>query len=337
MALNQTQFEQRLARESLPPVVLVASAEPLLLLEAADGVRQRAREQGCVERSVFEVSSGFDWNELLMGLSSLSLFANRRLLEVRLPTGKPGKEGGEILARFAREPTPDVVLLIQAAQWSRAHETAWFKDVERHGWASVLWPLKPAEFPGWISRRLAARGLKADAQAVAILAERVEGNLLAAAQEIDKLALLQPGGHFDAASLNVLVTDSARHDVFGLVETALAGDAGHALRILQGLRSEGAQVPALLPWLASQLTLLARLAAVKDAGGNLAQAMQKAGLWQAKQQAFQRALARGGLVACERLLACLARVDRISKGREKGDAWRELERLIIGLATARAF
>lgn len=336
MALTQAQFEQRLARDELPPVVLVASAEPLLLLEAGDAVRQRARAQGYAERSVFEAGKNFDWNELLADMSSLSLFASRRLVDLRLPTGKPGKEGGEILTRFAREPVPDVVLLIQAEQWSRAHETAWFKAVDQQGWATVLWPLKPAEFPAWIRQRLAARGLQADAQAVAMLAERVEGNLLAAAQEIDKLALLQPGGRFDAASLNALVADSARHDVFGLVDTALAGDAGHALRILDGLRREGTQVPALLPWLGSQLTILLRLAAVRAVGGNLAQAMQQAGLWRAKQQAFQRAVGRARLDDYERLIGLFARVDRISKGREKGDAWRELERLIAGLAAPAA-
>ena len=336
MALSQAQFEQRLAREPLPPVVLLASAEPLLLLEAADQLRQRAREQGYAERSVFEIDKDFDWNELSADLASLSLFSTRRLVEVRLPTGRPGKEGSERLSAFARDPVPDLVLLVQAAQWSRAHETAWVKAVDSAGWLVPMWPLKPNELPGWIGRRLALRGLRADAQATALLAERVEGNLLAAAQEIDKLALLHPGATLDAPTMHALVSDSARYDVFGLMDAAMGGDAGHAVRILAGLRGEGAHIAALLSWVASQVAILVRLAAVQAHGGNLAQAMQKAGLWQSKQQSFQHALRRGQLPDFERLLAACARLDRIAKGRGDGDEWLEMERLIVGIAAPRA-
>ncbi len=332
MALTAAQLEQRLAREALPPVVLLASAEPLLLLESGDAVRRRARDAGYAERVVFDVDTGFDWGELGSGLASLSLFSSRRLIELRLPTGKPGKEGGEMLAALARQPAPDVMLLIQAAQWSRAHETSWVKAIDQAGWFVPMWPLKPAELPGWIGKRLTARGLSADAEAVALLAERVEGNLLAAAQEIDKLALLHPGARFDAAALQALVADSARYTVFGLVEAALAGDAAHALRILEGMRGEGVQVPALLPWVGSQVSLLARLAGVQARGGNLAAAMQSAGLWQSKEQVFRRALGRGRPGDFARLLAACGRLDRLSKGRGTGDPWREMERLVAGIA-----
>jgi len=336
VALTQAQLEQRLARDPLPPVLLLASAEPLLLLETSDAVRQRAREQGYAERIVFEIDNSFDWSELTASLASLSLFSSRRLIEVRLPTGRPGKQGAEMLAAFAQDPAPDTVLLVQAAQWSRAHEVAWVKAVDRDGWFVPMWPLKPNDMPGWIGRRLAARGLRADSQATALLAERIEGNLLAAAQEIDKLALLCPGATLDAATMQAMVADSARYDVFGLVEAALAGDATHALRILAGLRGEGTQVPALVPWMSSQLMILVKLAATQARGGNLAQAMQKAGLWQSKEAAFKRALGRGRLPDFERLLAACARVERISKGRGEGDAWVEMERLVAGIAAPRA-
>ncbi len=332
MPLSPAQFEQRLARDALPAVLLLASGEPLLLLEAGDAVRRRAREAGHVERTVFDVDANFDWSELDVALSSLSLFASQRLIEVRLPTGKPGKEGGEALARLARTPAPDVLLLVQAAQWSRAHETAWVKEIDRAGWFVPMWPVKPGELPAWISRRLAARGLRADAGAVAILAERCEGNLLAAAQEIDKLALLHPGGSFDAAVLGQLVAENSRHDVFGLVDAALAGELAHALRILQGLRGEGAQVPALLAWVASQATILACLAGAQARGENLSAAMQAAGLWQSKEQAFRCALARGKPADFERLQATCARLDRISKGREIGDPWVAMERVVVAIA-----
>lgn len=317
-------------------MILLASAEPLLLLETSDAVRQRAREQGYSERSVFEVDSRFDWSSLTSGFSSLSLFASRRLIEVRLPTGRPGKEGGEILRSFAKNPVPDLLLLVQAAQWSRAHETAWVKDIDRAGWLVPMWPVKPDELPRWIQQRLSARGLRADTEAVALLAARVEGNLLAAAQEVDKLALLHPGASLDAVTMQALVADSARYDVFSLVDAALLGDAGRALHILAGLRAEGAQVPGLLSWVASQVLILVKLASAQAQGANLGQAMQKAGLWKSKEALFGRALARGRPADFETLLIACARLDRLSKGRGEGDVWREMERLIAGIAAPRA-
>jgi len=328
MAMNPAQFSQMLARERLPPVILVAGSEPLLLLESADAVRQRARALGYSERTVFDVDSKFDWNELHMAYASLSLFATRKLVELRLPTGKPGKEGIEAIVAACERGSDDTLLLIQAEDWSRSHETAWFKAVEKHGAALIHWPMKPTELPKWIGNRLAARGLRADSDAVAILAERIEGNLLAAAQEVDKLALLHPGARLDAETMQSLVADSARYDVFGLVDAALAGDAPHALRMLVGLRAEGAQVPAMLGWIGQRLLILARLAAVQANGGNLGAAMQRAGLWQSQQDLYKRALSRGKPGDFERLVGMCAQIDKISKGRAAGDAWREMERLI---------
>ncbi|MBB5208553.1 DNA polymerase III subunit delta [Chiayiivirga flava] len=336
MPLSLPQFEQRLGGDTLPPAILLAGAEPLLLLEAADAVRARARTLGFAEREVHDVETGFDWDALRTSFASLSLFSARRLIELRLPTGKPGKEGGDIVAGFCANPVPDLCLLVSAAQWSRAHETAWVKSVEQAGWFVPLWPLKPNELPGWIGRRLRQRGVDAGPDAVAALVERVEGNLLAAAQEVDKLALLKPPGRLDAETMLGLVADSARYDVFRLTDTALAGDTTHALRMLAGLRGEGEQVPPMLSWIASQVQLLAQFSAVAERGGNLGQAMQQARMWDSKQGLFRRALGRGNARHFERLLADCARIDRIAKGRAGGDAWLELERLIVGIGAPRA-
>nr|WP_221282037.1 DNA polymerase III subunit delta [Chiayiivirga flava] len=334
--MSLPQFEQRLGGDTLPPAILLAGAEPLLLLEAADAVRARARTLGFAEREVHDVETGFDWDALRTSFASLSLFSARRLIELRLPTGKPGKEGGDIVAGFCANPVPDLCLLVSAAQWSRAHETAWVKSVEQAGWFVPLWPLKPNELPGWIGRRLRQRGVDAGPDAVAALVERVEGNLLAAAQEVDKLALLKPPGRLDAETMLGLVADSARYDVFRLTDTALAGDTTHALRMLAGLRGEGEQVPPMLSWIASQVQLLAQFSAVAERGGNLGQAMQQARMWDSKQGLFRRALGRGNARHFERLLADCARIDRIAKGRAGGDAWLELERLIVGIGAPRA-
>lgn len=330
------QFEQRLARPSLAPVWLISSGDPLLLLEASDALRARARALGYAEREVFEADGRFDWGQLEASFGMLSLFSSLRLIEVRLPTGKPGKEGAKVIEEYCAAPASDVLLLVTAGEWSGKHEAAWSRALDKAGCATVLWPPKPHEFPGWIARRLKSRGIDASAEASAMLAERVEGNLLAAAQEVDKLVLLAGTGRIDAAQMQALVADSARYDVFRLTDTALAGDAARALHMLAGLRGEGEHVVPMLSWISSQVQLLVQLSSVQEAGGNLAQAMTQARLWDSKQSLFKRALQRGGSADFERLLSACARIDRISKGRADGDPWRELERLVVGIAAPRA-
>jgi DNA polymerase-3 subunit delta len=336
MQMNPAQFERHLQSDSPAPVYLIAGAEDLLRIEAADALRARARAVGFAEREVFDVEGSFDWNVVRASLSAMSLFAARRVIELRLPTCKPGKDGGQLIEGFCANPPSDLLLLIVGGEWSRRHEGAWTRAVERCGVLLPLWPLKPNELGGWISRRLRSRGVSASADALALLAARVEGNLLAAAQEIDKLALLAGGETLDAERLAALVADSARFDVFGMAEAAIAGDAARALRMLAGLRGEGEQVAGLLPWLATQLHALARVADVAERGGNTAQAMSQSGIWDARQPAFRRALARVSVGRAERLAAECGRVEQIAKGRAAGDAWLALERLLVALADPRA-
>ena len=210
--------------QPLQPVYLVAGPETLRVLEAADGIRARARAEGIGEREVFDADGrDFDWNQLEQSFNAPSLFSARRLVELRLPSGKPGKEGGEVISAFCANPPPDVVLPITANDWSKAHHGKWAEAVGRIGTIAVAWAIKPHELPEWIERRLRARGLRADADAVQRLSERVEGNLLAAAQEIDKLGLLADGQVLDVAAMESLVADAARYDVFRLAEATLAG------------------------------------------------------------------------------------------------------------------
>jgi DNA polymerase III subunit delta len=345
--IRPEQFESHLAQGALKSVYLLASGEPLLLLEAADALRLRARALGFSEREVFDADARFDWGQLEASFGMLSLFASRRMIEVRLPTGKPGKDGGAVIEAFCASPAPDVLLLVTAAEWSKSHETAWVRAVDKAGGFVTMWPPRADELPAWIARRLKSRGVQATNDAAALLAQRVEGNLLAAAQEVDKLALLvNPATHevgvaarsgaLDAETMESLVADSARYDVFRLTDTALAGDAPRALHMLAGLRGEGAQVVPLLSWLATQVLALAHVAAVQAAGGNVAGAMQQSRIWDSKQPLFRRAVGRGTPAHFEALIADCARIDRISKGRADGDPWRELERLVVGIAAPRA-
>lgn len=340
MPISLAQFHKQLAAPELKPVYLLAGEEHLLLLEAADALRGRARELGYSEREVLDADGSFDWNDFAASAASMSLFASRKVIDLRLPGGKPGKDGSAALIEYCERPAPDTVLLITCTQWSKQHETAWVAAVEKAGVFAPAWPLKPNELPDWIAQRMARAGLRPDRDAIAALAERVEGNLLAAAQEIDKLKLLHGSAPLDAQTLEDLVADSARYDVFRLTDAALAGDGARALRVLAGLRAEGEQVPGLMGWLLMQLQQLARLA---GAGGNLAAAFRAERIWPAREGLYRKALQRADATYWERCLACAARIDRISKGREVdptgkaiGDAWLQLERLIAAIAQPRS-
>ncbi|HVT32630.1 MAG TPA: DNA polymerase III subunit delta [Rhodanobacteraceae bacterium] len=339
MSTSLAVFRKQLASGELAPACLVAGAEHLLVIEAADALRARARELGYAEREVLDVESGFDWNRLADAGRELSLFATRKLIDLRLPTGKPGKDGSAAIAAFCESPPPDTVLLVTANDWSKAHEGAWVRAIEQAGVFVPVWPLKRDELPGWIGARMASRGVAATPDAIAWLADRVEGNLLAAAQEIDKLALLADGATLDVAALEASVADDARYDAFRLTDAAIGGDAARALRIVAGLRAEGEELIPLLGWLLNQLHLLLRLSA---SGANAA-AFRAERIWPAREGMYRRALKAADGAHWERCLAQAARIDGIAKGqqldaagRSWGDAWRELERLVAAIASPRA-
>lgn len=332
MSLSLSQLRQHLAGDTLKPVYFLAGDEPLLLIEASDALRARARELGYLEREILDAESGFDWDDLARAASGMSLFASRKLIDLRVPTGKPNKDGAAAIIEYCQRPPPDTVLLITATQWSKQHHAAWVDSIDAIGAFVPIAPLRPDDLPAWIGQRMASRGVKAARDAIDVLAERSEGNLLAAAQEIDKLALLAGDRLLDAVTLEDLVADSARYDAFKLTDAALAGDAVRALRIASGLRAEGEQVPALMGLLLYQLQLLVRLATAP----NPAQAFRMERIYPAREAVYRKALQRGGPAHWERCLAQAARIDRISKGRGAGDAWIELERLLAAMALPRS-
>lgn len=339
MELTPERLAAQLAAEPLRPAYLIAGPEPLRVLEAADALRSQARAQGYAEREVFEAEGNQrepDWDGLHASLSAPSLFSARRLIEIRLPTGKPGKQGAELIAAFCADPAPDVTLAVIAGDWSRAHAGKWSEAIGRSGHIVVAWAVKPHELPDWIERRLRSRGLRADREAVQSLCDRVEGNLLAAAQEIDKLALLSDGETIDAARMDALVADAARYDVFRLVDAALGGQPLQVSRMLAGLRAEGEAVPALLGMVVMELQRAAALARALARGGNLASEFKAQRVWDSKQALYKRALQRHAAPRWESFVVGAGRVDRIAKGRAAGDAWQALERLLLAVAEPRA-
>jgi DNA polymerase-3 subunit delta len=305
------------------------------LQEAGDALRARARAQGFTEREVLDVEPHFDWNSLSRSGASLSLFSSRRLIELRLPTGKPDRDGAAAITEWCKAPAPDTVLMISAAQWSKKHEGAWVRTVERAG--VYVWLRAPylEQLPAWIRARMRAKGFMPGEDAIALLVERAEGNLLAIAQEIDKLAALREGGTVSAEDLESLGADNAVYDVFKLTDAAFGGDAARALRILNGLRAEGEDVIPMLGWLLNQLDLALRLASAPDFASAV---RNEYGMWPARRKLFAGALQRAGRgnAHWRRCLAECARIDRMAKGREWGDPWREMERLLVAIAQPRA-
>jgi DNA polymerase-3 subunit delta len=321
--------------QPLAPVYFIYGDETLLVNECADAIRGAAREQGYADRQVFSVESGFDWNSLLAASDSLSLFAEQRILELRLPTGKPGKEGARILREYAERPPEDTLLLIVSARLeAAARRSKWVQALDKAGVTLPVWPVETAQLPGWIDRRLSSRGMRASQDALRLIAERVEGNLLAAAQEVEKLYLLHGEGALDLDTVAELVTDSARYDVFGLVDAALAGDAGHAQRILSGLRAEGVE-PVLVLWaLSREIRSLTSMARQLQSGTSLSQVLAAHRVWDKRKPQVGAALKRIRGRQWWQLLQTCSGIDRIVKGRAAGSAWDELLQLTLRLSGA---
>jgi DNA polymerase III subunit delta len=336
MQIQPDQLESRL-RGELSPVYFISGDEPLRVMEAADAVRTRARAAGFDEREVLSVTAGFDWNSLTEAAGSLSLFSSLRLIDLRMPGGKPGDAGGKALRAYAESPPEDTLLLITAGKLEpSARKSRWVGALDKAGVVVFVWPLDSRQLPAWVRTRMQRRGLEATPEAAALMAERVEGNLLACVQEIDKLYLLQGTGRVDARDIAGAVADSARFDVYDLVDTALGGDGVRSVRILNGLQGEGV-APAVVLWaLARDLRQLSAMAQVLAGGQTLTSVIARFRIWQSRTTAFSRALQRLSGAACNRLLRRCALIDRVIKGQAAGNAWDELLQLTLCLAGVNA-
>jgi DNA polymerase-3 subunit delta len=310
---------------------LVTGAEPLLIGEACDAIRNAARERGFGDREVHFLERGFDWNALLADAANLSLFAARRLIELKLgPT--PDAEAGRMLAALAERPPEDTVLLVSGELERKVLNAAWVKAFERDGVLVLAQPVARGALPGWIRDRLGAKGVTVDRAAAELLADRVEGNLLAAQQEVERIALLMPGASLDSAAVADVVADSARYDVFELAAAAFAGQAARALRILAGLRAEGREPPLILWALLQDLRGLSRVSRAAETERSLDAAFRAEHVWSSRQGPLRAAIARLSRADIDALLVAAARVDRISKGSLRGDPWTALESLVARIA-----
>jgi DNA polymerase-3 subunit delta len=312
---------------------VVHGDEPLLALEAGDAIRAAARGAGATERDVLVAEPGFKWDAFLAANASASLFGDRKCVDLRIPSGKPGVEGAKALEAYASNPNPDNVTLVTLPRLDRtAQSSAWFAALADAGVTIAVYPVERDALPGWIAQRLARQKQRASRETLTFLADACEGNLLAARQEIEKLALLMPEGDLDQDMVERAVADVARYDVFELSHAWLAGDATRMVRILRALEAEG-DSPTLAIWqLGEDVHAIAAVAAAMRTGTPLSAAIRNARVWGKRQFALERAVKRVAATSIAGLLVAIARLDALAKGIGTGNVWDELA--TVGLAVA---
>ncbi|HEX5420692.1 MAG TPA: DNA polymerase III subunit delta [Gammaproteobacteria bacterium] len=324
---------QRHLRGELSPAYLVAGDEPLLLGEALADIRDAGRRAGFEERELHVVDRSFRWEELAGSADNLSLFALRKLVELRLASPRPGDAGARSLKRLLARPDPDRLLLvgISGKLDAATAKSAWVKAFEDAGVLVEVWPVERPELPRWIEERAAKHRLKLTRAASEALAERVEGNLLAADQELRKLALTDAGGEIDEPAILEAVANSARFDVFRLTDAVLAGNAGRALRVLAGLRAEGVP-PVLVSWaLSRELSLLTKLKFALAGGERVEAVFARHGVWRRRQSLVAGALKRYEWEGLKQLLTQTVEVDALVKGGIGARPWDALARLVTSM------
>lgn len=320
--------------QMLAPVYLISGDEPLLVNEVLDALRVAARSRGWEERESHGVERGFNWEQVSASLRNLSLFSAGKLLELRLPSATPGDEGSRQMLKLASRPADGNALVIVTPELTRKiGESAWVTALANAGvWVETRSPAL-ADLPRWIEQRFRRAGLQCDPEGLEILANQVEGNLLAAQQEIDKLALLHPPGTILTASqIRAAAADGARFDIYQLGDAALGGDVERALRVLAGLREEGIAAPLVLWSLARESLVLVDAGVRASREGSALKGVQGAGVWQSRTDLYVRALKQHKASGLRRLLSMVTRADQIVKGARPGEPWNALLELTLALA-----
>jgi DNA polymerase III subunit delta len=333
MLLRAEELERHLAR-GLAPLYVIHGDEPLQSLEAADAIRAKARALGFAEREVLTVERGFDWGLLAASGANLSLFSSKKLIELRIPGGKPGTEGAAAIVQYCSALVADVLAIVTLPKLDRrSQDTAWFKALTREGALINTFQVERAQLPQWIAARLARQKQKASRETLQFLADSVEGNLLAAHQEIQKLGLLFPPGELDFDAVCGAVLNVARYDAFKLNEAMLAGDKARLARMLDGLKSEGEAPPKILWVLSDEIRAVAKVQAGLAQGEDLQRLYGNNRVWgEARQRAVAAAARRLKATALAAALRHAARIDRTIKGLARGDVWDELLQLCLRFA-----
>lgn len=328
MRLKLEQIEANL--KTLKPIYLVSGDEPLQVGEAADSIRAASRKAGFSTREVLNVATDFEWNELSVATDSMSIFAEKKLIDLRLPSGKPGVDGAKALVSFCQNLHEDTVLLITAPKLEKsALKSKWLTQIDQVGVLIQIWPLEGKPLIQWLQKRSQKRGLKIDTDGLKLLATRVEGNLLAAAQEIEKLYVLFGETVISRATIEEAVVDSSRYDVFKLTDCVLSGRASRSVRILNGLKAEGIAAPVVLWALVREARLLLTIKTAVNEGKNKEAVFKSHYLWDKRKQLISAILPKIELATLQQIILLGSKVDRQIKGQETGDCWETLLSLCL--------
>ncbi len=321
MNVRPDQLKSSLPKQAYP-LYFVFGDEPLQQMESCDQIRAYLRSQEYSEREIFDIDANFDWQNFTEASASMSLFAERRILELRLPSGKPGRQGAQVLKDYCQRPAEDVVVLINAGKLeASAKKSAWFKAIEKTGMVTQCWPVRADQLAGWVKQRFQLSDMQPDQDVVTYVSQQVEGNLLAAAQEIDKLYLLIGPGKISYADVAEAITQQSRFSIFELVDVMLQGDQARVVRIVDGLKAEGTE-PVIINWtLAKDLRLLCLAAANPS---NADYVLTQSRVWKSRQPLFKSCLSRHSPRFFQAMLKRCARIDQASKGVVKANVWDEL-------------
>lgn len=336
MRINHDQLASKLSQK-LGPLYVITGDEPLAQMESLDALRNTARKQGFEERLSFTVERGFNWQQLTASGQEMSLFATRRIVEVHIASGKPGTDGSKALQAYAARLPDDTLTMITLPKLDKQGQAStWFSALEKAGDVVMLNDVDIDRLPQWIANRLKAQGQLTDANTLAFMASQLEGNLLAAHQEIQKLGLLYPAGQLSEANVRDAIFNVSRFDAFQLGDAMMTGDIARTARILDGLEAEGTQPIALLGMLTWSLRGVFKVKRAEALGENVAAAMQEAKIWGDRQVMVRKMLSRVSLGQLQAAMVKLAEIDRLAKGLGVGTPWLEISRLCIGLAKTRA-
>ncbi|MBL4609013.1 MAG: DNA polymerase III subunit delta [Pseudomonadales bacterium] len=336
MKLRLDQLSQNLKNE-LSPIYIVSGDVPLLIQECCDQIKTRAKNAGFTEQQRFYIDKQFDWNALYQSTQSMSLFGDKKLIELRMPNGKPSDLGKTFLKELAQKQDDDnLILLITDKLDSASQRAAWFKAIEKAGIWVQVWPVEADKLPQWIHHRMRQVGLIPNNAATQIIAEKIEGNLLAASQEIEKLRLLHGEGPIDEEGVLSAITDSSRYDIFQLVETALLGNTAKAIKILRGLKQEGQESTLILWAITRELRTLASMALKLENGSPINRIFQDYRIWDKRKPAIQSSLKRLRHKEILQLIQKAQHADLAIKGLEKHDPWLVFSEIILGISKPRS-
>ena len=329
MNVRPDQLQSTIAKANYP-VYMVSGDEPLQQMESLDLIRSFLRQKDFSEREILDVDAQFDWQRLLDEAANMSLFATRRIVELRLPSGKPGKQGSQVLKDYLARPPEDTVLIINAGKIDgNAKKSAWFKAIDQSGLVVQCWPVPADKLSFWLQQRFKARDMDADRDVLSYISQHVEGNLLAADQEIEKLYLLLGPGKITYADVANAVTSQSRYSVFELVDMLLVGNTQRVIKIITGLKAEGI-VPVIVNWaLAKDIRLLAQASQDASSADFM---LKRSGVWQSRIAMFKACMSRHSQRSFHLMLKRCAHIDAASKGMIDTNVWDDIESLCVRMA-----